>query len=65
MNQQYLESLRRTLDRMYSCRDLEISNLWQRSIFLGTFLVLCFTGYGVLIHSMLTLEKNDTVSVSV
>lgn len=58
MNQQYLESLRRTLDRMYSCRDLEISNLWQRSIFLGTFLVLCFTGYGVLVHSMLTLEKD-------
>lgn len=58
MNQQYLESLRRTLDRMYSCRDLEISNLWQRSIFLGTFLVLCFTGYGVLVHSILTLEKD-------
>lgn len=60
MNQQYLESLRRTLDRMYSCRDLEISNLWQRSVFLGTFLVLCFTGYGVLVHSILTLNKGTT-----
>ncbi len=54
------ESFRRTLDRMYSCRDLEISNLWQRSIFLGTFLVLCFTGYGVLLHSILILKDGDS-----
>lgn len=26
-------------------RDFELSNLWQRSIFLTAFLVLCFTGY--------------------
>ena len=55
-----LESIRRTLDRMYSCRDLEISNLWQRSIFLGTFLALCFTGYGVLLHSILILKDGDS-----
>ena len=30
----------------WHCRDFEIQNLWQRSIFLGTFLILCFTGYG-------------------
>lgn len=39
----------RTLDRLYACRDLEISSLWQRSIFLSVFLVLCFTGYGYLL----------------
>ena len=60
MNQQYLDSLRRTLDRMYCCRDLELSNLWQHSVFLGTFLVLCFIGYGVLVHSMLKLENGTS-----
>ena len=39
----------RTLERLYQCRDLEISNLWQRSVFLSVFLILCFTGYGILV----------------
>lgn len=43
------ENLKQVRDRLYSCRDLEISNLWQRSIFLSVFLVLCFTGYGFLL----------------
>lgn len=30
----------------WRCRDFELSNLWQRSIFLTAFLVLCFTAYG-------------------
>lgn len=43
------EELKDILDRLYRCRDLEISNLWQRSIFLSVFIVLCFTGYGYLL----------------
>ena len=31
---------------LWKCRDFELSHLWQRSIFLTTFLFLCFTGYG-------------------
>lgn len=34
---------------LWRCRDFELSHLWQRSIFLSAFLLLCFTGYGVLI----------------
>ena len=34
-------------DSLWRCRDFELSHLWQRSIFLTTILVLCFTGYGV------------------
>lgn len=30
----------------WKCRNFEIKNLWQRSIFLGTFLVLSYTAYG-------------------
>ena len=33
-------------EQYWRCRDFEIKNLWQRSIFLGTFLVLCYTAYG-------------------
>ena len=31
---------------LWRCRDFELSHLWQRSIFLTTFLVMSFTGYG-------------------
>ena len=30
----------------WHCRNFEIQNLWQRSIFLGAFLILCYSGYG-------------------
>ena len=39
-------TLRDLYEQYWHCRDFEIKNLWQRSVFLGTFLVLCFTGYG-------------------
>jgi len=32
---------------LWVCRDFELNHLWQRSIFLATFLTLWFTGYGV------------------
>lgn len=40
------EFLLERLNRFYQCRDFELSHLWQRSIFLGAFLILAFTGYG-------------------
>ncbi|WP_294593737.1 hypothetical protein [uncultured Bacteroides sp.] len=53
------EDLIRTLERLYKCRDLEISNLWQRSVFLSAFLVLCFTGYGYLLIQI--IDSNTTL----
>ncbi|WP_321479783.1 hypothetical protein [uncultured Bacteroides sp.] len=47
------ENYVKVLDRLYKCRDLEISNLWQRSIYLSVFITLCFTGYGVLIFNII------------
>ena len=44
---------------LYRCRDLELNNLWQKSAFLGTLLVLCFTGYGVLILSMIKEDSKE------
>ena len=40
-------------ERLQKNRELEIKNLWQRSIFLATFLVLCYTAYGTLIKDVL------------
>lgn len=39
----------------WRCRDFELSHLWQRSIFLSAFLILCFTGYGALISKMIDM----------
>lgn len=44
----------------WQCRDFELTNLWQRSIFLTAFLVLCFTAYGVVISKISdNLKIND------
>lgn len=55
-------SLKEIRDTFYKCRDFEISNLWQRAIFLSAFLVLCFTMYGYLV-SVLLKEVPDKVLI--
>jgi hypothetical protein len=54
------EDLRIILNRLYECRNLEISNLWQRSVFLSVFLILCFTAYGYIALNLLdkSIENN-------
>ena len=39
-------SIKEIHEKLWRCRDFELSHLWQRSIFLSAFLILCFTGYG-------------------
>ena len=51
-----LEERKMILDNLYRCRDLEINNLWQKSIFLGPILTLCFTGYGFLLNELIKLD---------
>jgi hypothetical protein len=41
-------SSRDLYDELWTGRNLEIKNLWQRSIFLSAFLILVITGYGTL-----------------
>lgn len=55
------ESLNKVHDRLYHCRDIEISNLWQRSIFLSAFLILCFTGYGYILMKVIDASPNDCI----
>lgn len=36
----------------WRCRDFELSSLWQKSIFLSAFMLLCLTGYGMFFTSI-------------
>ena len=53
------EFAQKLLDRLYDCRKIEIEHLWQRSVFLGTFIVLAFSGYGMLVGKMLDKTCNN------
>lgn len=52
-----IHGLTQTLKKLYRCRDLEISNLWQRSIFLAVFLTLLLSSYGILFSKILENNK--------
>jgi hypothetical protein len=42
-------TLKDAYEELWRCRDFELTHLWQRSIFLGAFLLASFAGYGQLI----------------
>lgn len=47
-------------EKLWAARDFEISHLWQRSLFLATFITLTFTLYFSALNS-LVLENSDSV----
>lgn len=49
---------------LWDGRDFEITSLWQRSVFLGTFLVITYTGYGALWLALIK-ENIDIITPSV
>jgi bacitracin transport system permease protein len=56
MSEDYVK-LKEIRQDFYKLRNFEISNLWQRSIFLFSMILLLFTGYGNLVFKL--LEKNE------
>ena len=52
-NEQTKVSHKELRETFYRLRDFEISNLWQRSVFLSALLVLFFPAYGVLVSKLL------------
>jgi len=42
----------------WHCRDMEINNLWQRSVVLTAFVILCFTAYGGWMSKCVLLKEN-------
>ncbi len=55
-------TLRELRKDFYKIRKFEIQNLWQRSIFLATFTVLLFTGYGFLIEKLISTACDESSS---
>ena len=49
-------SLKRLRNDFYKIRKFEIQNLWQRSIFLATFIIILFTAYGAFVEKLLAYD---------
>ena len=56
-------SLKEIRETFYRLRDFEISNLWQRSIFLSALLVLFFSGYGFLVSKLFEKEIENPLII--
>ena len=54
-------SLREIRKDYYKIRKFEIQNLWQRSIFLATFIVLLFTGYGAFFEKLMSYDGLQSI----
>ena len=52
-------------NRLWEGRNFEIEHLWQRSIFLGAFLILFFTVYFTVLGSVFSAAKDASVNQSV
>lgn len=48
------QDLRMVQANLYRCWDMEITTLWQRSVFLAVFLTLVLSGYGMLVSGFFT-----------
>lgn len=46
-------------------RDFELSHLWQRSIFITTFIVLVYTGYGAIWLNVLKSDTNSNQIINI
>lgn len=53
-------SLRDVYDELKKGREFEISNLWQRSVFLATFMIAVAGGYGTYMKEIISWKANKT-----
>ena len=66
-----LFSLKDLYEELFKCRDFEIDHLWQRSVFLGAFLLAVAAGYGTFVNEHIkdvfsaTAEKEADCSVKI
>lgn len=58
-----LFSLKDLYEELFKCRDFEIDHLWQRSVFLGAFLLAVAAGYGTFVNAHIAdIAKNGEES---
>lgn len=48
---------------LWKCRDFELSTLWQRSVFLGAFLIASYTGYGAIILKLMDATEANRLYI--
>ena len=48
---------------LWKCRDFELGTLWQRSIFLGAFLIASYTGYGAVILKLMDATETNRLYI--
>ena len=58
-NKNLYVTLKEIRETYYSLRNFEISNLWQRSVFLSAMLVLFYSGYGYIVSKFLDEKVKD------
>jgi len=68
MAKQYVEisendypSKEKIWDRLYQCRDFELSHFWQKSVFVFSIFIVCFTGYGGLVSAAIDPENKKSL----
>jgi len=57
--------LKEIREGFYKIRKFEIQNLWQRSIFLATFTVILFTGYGSLVEKLISYDEYQSITAHI
>ncbi len=68
MAKQYVEisendfpSKEKIWDKLYQCRDFELSSFWQKSVFIFSIFIVCFTGYGGLVSAAIDPENKNSL----
>lgn len=61
-NKAKIENLKELYKRYNDERDYHLKRFWENSIFIWTFLMVCFTAYGLLMNKFLDKNLHDDVS---
>jgi len=64
LNPEDIDSAKNFYENCWKNRQFELENLWQRSVFLATFLVLIFSGYGILMMKFADTLGNNNENVN-
>lgn len=58
-------TVRELVEKLWETRDREITRLWQRGVFLATFILGEFTAYGVIEGSLMTCARPESFAANV
>ena len=56
-----IENLKELYKKYYEGRDYHLKRFWENSIFVWTFLMVCFTAYGILVSKFLDVKLHSDI----